>query len=277
MRLQELFLIETTEEDRAIISLSHAISDYINSHYDNEDMDDLSSDNPDFDFDDDELDIGGDEDKPIDVGTIGQLFDTPLEILNPITIQLQSDYGIRQRRKKDTGSDVIRRPGEEDIMGLWYNTEKLMILNKDYLGSNDLKSVVSHELRHALDDFKSGFKANVSKKYSTPRDKAHRKVTNDPYVGNVSYLAEPAEINARFLQVLHAMVPVIQRAMKLAPEKIKPFIMSKFKQGLEDNRIAELFPQKEKSKDYKRLMKRGIDFIQKEMNHQSQLQKTSSF
>jgi hypothetical protein len=268
VRLQELFLIETTEEDRAIISLSSSISDYLSSNYDN-DEDDTPYD-PDAEYDD-ELDITGDEDKPIKVGTIKQLFDTPLSILNPIKIELQSDYGIRQRRNKDEDAKIISRPGDDDILGLWYGDSKTMVLNKDYIGTLNFKSIISHELRHALDDFKSGFKANTSKRYSTPRNIEHQ----NP---NQAELAEPAEINARFLQVLHNMVLVINNVFKRHTGDPKSYIMNQFDKMMKYHSISELFPEKEKSKQYKRLIKRGVDFIDKEIAYRQNLRsKTESF
>lgn len=263
MRLQELFLVETSEEDRAIISLSSAISKYLIDNYESEE-DDTSYDS-DSEYDDDELDISGDEDKPTEIGTIGQLFNTPLSILNPIRIELQSDYGIRQRRQRDEDAKVIGRPGEDDSLGLWYGDDKIMVLNRDYLGTNSFRSVVTHELRHALDDFKSGFKANISKRYSTPKKKEHR--TPDK-----AYLAEPAEINARFSQVLHAMVPVIGKVLKQHTGDPKSYIMNEFSKLMKYFSISELFPEKDQSKDYKRLIKRGVDFIDKEIAHRLRTQ-----
>jgi len=255
VRLQELFLVETTEEDRAIISLSSAISKYLFDNYESE-SDDKSYDS-DSDYDDD-LDISGDEDDPTEIGTIGQLFDTPLSILNPVRIELQSDYGIRQRRQRDSNAKVIGRPGEDDSLGLWYGDNKIMVLNRDYIGTNSLRSVVTHELRHALDDFKSNFKANASKRYSTPKKKEYR--THDK-----AYLAEPAEINARFSQVLHAMVPTIKKVLKQHAGDPKPYIMDEFSKLMNHYSISELFPERDQSKDYKRLIKRGVDFIDKEV------------
>lgn len=273
MRYFEI-ITETTEEDRAIISLSSAISSYLTQHYDNSDEDELSSDNPDFDFDDDER---NDEDTTIDVGTIGQLFDTPLNILNPIHIQIQSDYGIRQRRKWESGSTVIRKPGSDDVLGLWYGDKNVIILNKDYLGSNSLKTVISHELRHALDDYKSGFAAGDSAGYNTAKDKESRKELRKakrkgeerkmPVAGSYEHLAEPAEINARFIEVLHSMVPIIKHAYKMSPDRMKAYVMDAFEKKLDYHNISTLFPDKEKSKDYRRLVNRGKDFIQKEMSH----------
>jgi hypothetical protein len=278
MRLVELFLKETSMEDRAIISLAQAIYDYLDKNYNDGAAPaskevtekagfDFEADN--FDADDDSLgDIEEPEEHEFDVGTIGQLFDTPLEILNPVRITLLSDYGIGQRRRKEQPDQIHKAPNGENAAGLWYGGTQEMVLNMDYLGTNTMKSVIAHELRHALDDYKSEFKANEpGGRYSKAKKKEHRKVTNDPYVGNIAYLAEPAEINARFIQVLHAMVPIIGRAAKLEPEKGKQLINRSFQKLLDTYSIGTLFPEKTASKDYKRLLKRGVDFIEKELAH----------
>jgi hypothetical protein len=267
MRLVELFLRETTEEDRAILSLSSAISKYIQQFetiddnggddWRNKDYDELEND----DYDVDEIE----DDKPIKLGKIGELFNTPLEGLNHINLELQSDYGIRLRMKKEGGRE-IKRPEDEMIYGLWYGNSDTVVLNKDFIGSNALKTVVSHELRHALDDVKSDYKANKpGGRYSIPKKKEHRK--NDPYQPNLSYIAEPAEINARFVEVLHLLVPVIQRAAKLPNVNVRDQAMSEFKRFLKAKSIEKLFPEGTASRDYKRLLKRGVDFIDKEIAH----------
>ena len=262
MRLQELF--ETTEEDRALISLSSAIYDALQQYAD-EDLDTEPEYDPDFDH------IPTDT-PAIVVGKIGDLFDTPVRGLDNLTIELLSPEGMRE--KMDKGNVDVTKGPKGDIKGIWSGDNSTVYFNKDYLGSNSLKSTITHELRHALDDVKSGGQANkVGGRYSIPRNKAYRGKTNDPELGNVHYLAEPAEINARFTQVLHSMVPVIARAVKLAPDQIEPAIMRAFKKSLEAHHISNLFPEKEKSRDYKRLIKRGMDFIQKETSHAKQLQK----
>lgn len=271
MKLQEFYITETVAEDSEINALSSAIARYL-KRFETNDFDD-DDEYDDHDLDDDDylnVDMHTKSDEPIDVGTIGQLFDTPIEILNPIKIELQSDFGIRTRLKKDREAEGIKDPKSEGVLGLWYGgDEKTMVLNSDYLGTEKMITSITHELRHALDDFKSDFKAGYSTKYSTPRNKSHRKVTNDPYVGSLKYLAEPAEINARFIQVLHHLVQWINRAfVKLEPDQIKPFVFDKFKKLLDYHRISDLFPEKERSKDYKRLMKRGIEFMQKEIEYQ---------
>jgi len=264
MRLQELFLVETTEEDRALISLSSAIYNYIQKY--EEESVEPEYDGDDFDDEYDDFDSPKDE-KVIMVGNIGSLFNTPIDILNPITIELQSSYGIRERLDKEDGSDVTKGPTGE-VLGIWYGANSTMVLNKDYLTSNAMKTTITHELRHALDDYKSNFQANkIGGRYSIPRNKAYRDAPKHPELGNVKYLAEPAEINARFLQVLHAMVPIIRRAAALEPNRVRPAIMSSLQKHLEARKISSLFPEKEKSKDYKRLMKRAMDFIEKELKY----------
>jgi hypothetical protein len=278
MRLVELFLNENSMEDRAIISLAQAIYDYIDKNY-NEgaagepgeltertgfDFDDNDFDS--YDSDDDTLgDIEDPQDLEHDLGTIGELFNTPLEILNPIRIILLSDYGIGQRRAKEQPDDIHKGPNGDNPIGLWYGDSKEMVLNMDYLGTNTLKSTIAHELRHALDDFKSNFQANKDGgRYSKAKNKEYHKPGAEKHM---KYLAEPAEINARFVQVLHAMVPIIKRAAKLEPEKGKQLIDRSFKKLLDTYNIDTVFPEKTASKDYQRLVKRGLDFIEKEFAH----------
>lgn len=276
MKLFELFLTETTEEERAILSLSSAISNHIKKYKDIEpEQHNYDDDDYDSDYDDD-LDIHGDEDYPQDIGTIGQLFDTPLDILNPVRLELQSDYGIRQRIKREDESDKqILKPGSDDILGLWYSDSKTIVLNKDYLESPSLKSAVSHELRHALDDFKSDFRANKpNTKYTKPKIKSIRKLSDKDDPHGLKILAEPAEINARFSQVLHAMTPVIARSVKLDPYYADRLIKNQLNNELDRYLIADFFPHKQNSKEYKRFIKRAMDFVQKEKKYQEDLLKS---
>jgi hypothetical protein len=247
MRLQELF--ESTEEDRAIISLSLAVYAHLKKY---------SGKQP-------------PNGKPINVGTIGELFDTPINILDPVEIQVWSNEDVLANFPR-TKEEIEEEPEDtRTIVGFWDSDPEVIVFNADYLDSNTLKSAATHELRHALDDYKSGFYASASKSYDTPRKKEHRKdYSKDKYASDLvkkqAYHAKPAEINARFAEVLHALSiqiahivkkpdsgPALQRAIKL------------FKHLLASKHIAHLFPEKEKSRDYKRLMKRGVDFIQKEI------------
>lgn len=229
MRLQELFLVETTEEDRALISLSSSIYDYLRKY------------------------VGSSEDE-IEVGKIGDIFNTPFNVFDDAGIVLMSD-------------DLMKEYAESDnvTLGMWEPEKRQIVLNKDYLESNMLKSTITHELRHALDDYKSGFKASSSNRYSTPKNKEHRKAANDPYVQKTSYLAQPAEINARFLQVMHAVTVAIKRASKLPPDQMRANVMGAFNNSMLLHKISMLFPERTASRDYKRLVKRAVDFIDKEI------------
>ncbi len=258
MRLQEL--LETTEEDRGLISLSSAISDYLKTvDVDSEENAPEYDDEYDSDFDDDR----GERDEPIILGKIGDLFDTPFEVLNKVTLELQSGFGLKARDGRSNDG-----PTGSIIKGLWDGNNGTLVLNKDYVGTKSIKSTIAHELRHALDDYKSNGEAfKIGGRYVTPKKKEHRKPTNDPYFGNVAYLAEPAEINARFVQVLHDLVPVIQRSVKLPGDNGKRSIESGLNKLFQDHKIADLFPEKTKSKAYQRLVKRAHDFINKELAH----------
>ena len=268
MRLQELFLIETTEEDRAIISLALAI------HTKYRNYEDSDEDNVEVEYDPD-IDLNDPIDRPINIGKIGDLFDTPLTLLNNVTIEFQSSDGMYERSKDDDPDDIEKEKigNRSVILGLWYSDISTIVLNKDYLDLTYMRTIISHELRHALDDYKSGFKAGISDRYRTPKKKEHRTNIRHPYLGKLGYTAQPAEINGRFLQVLDALVPIIKREVKISPDTAKNSIFSKFKAQLEIRRIADLFPEKEKSRDYKRLLKRGIDFIEKELRYVQSSQK----
>jgi hypothetical protein len=274
MKLLELFLTETTEEDRAILSLSGAIANYIKKYKDIEPEETDYSD--DSNYDNEELDIHGDDDQAQYLGTIGQLFDTPLSILNSVSIELQSDYGIRQRMEKGGDWDgKITSPDKKNILGLWCIDHKTIVLNKDYLGTKTILSTISHELRHALDDFKSDFKANIDdRRYTTSKIKAIRKLPDDDEGKRLKYRSQPAEINARFSQVLNDMLPVIVRAVKLTPENAENLIKNTLKNKINHYSIAEFFPHKENSREYKRFMKRAMDFVQKEKQYQEDLLKS---
>lgn len=248
MRLVELFLRETSDEDRALISLSSAIYKYVQR---------FSSEEDNYDNADDA------ESQILRIGKIGQLFDTPVEALRGVNLELMPDDAIANRLKKEVTDDsVIRHPSTNDLLGIWMGDSRSIVLNSDYLSTNYLKTAITHELRHALDDIKSGFKAAGSDSYSTPKNKAHR---TDP---DTKYIAEPAEINARFLEVLHNMVPAIKRYVKLTHTNARNFAIEELYKQFDRHRIAELFPERTESRDYRRLMRRAVEFIDKEIKHQ---------
>lgn len=246
MRLQEFFLFETSEEDRAIISLAKAIGDHLLRYE------------------------GKSNDEIVTVGKIGDLFNTPLEILNPVVIQLQSSKGIQRDDPEDFDE-------EHPTAGWWNGSDGIITINSDYLGSNSIKTFLAHELRHALDDFKSDFNANTwQNKYSAPSKKLQHNVRNDPYSKNLPYLSQPNEINARFLQALYATTGNVQRAAKTKnPQELKDYAMKEFRRWMEYYEIDKVFSDKNSSA-YKRLLKRGVDYLGKELNHISAKLKKSS-
>jgi hypothetical protein len=67
------------------------------------------------------------------------------------------------------------------------------------------------------------------------------------------------------------MVPIIKKEFQDQEKIDKRSIFDKLKHQLEINRISNLFPEKEKSKDYKRLMKRAVDFLEREIKYQENL------
>lgn len=241
MRLQELF--ESSEEDRAIISLSQSIYD-------------MYKDSP----------------HPVNLGKIGDSFNTPIAVLNNIQIELATDEEMKRRAKVSTASDVIKNDEDEKpkkVLGLWDSDTDTIFLNHDYLSHPRMKSIVTHELRHALDDIKSGYEAGASKRYFTPRKKEHRD-KESPF----RYKAQPAEINARFTEVLHILSTSIKNAYKrIPPDQLRPRVVNFFNNLMDQYHIADIFPERTESPQFKRLVKRGMDFIQKEMEY---IEKTSS-
>ena len=231
MKLFELFITETPEEDRAIVSLSSAIYGYI-QQFDNE--------------------------TTISLGKIGKLFNTPLNVLDNITLQLADTKSFDQAYEQSAGEPV--NPNSIGY-GFWDPAAETIFLNSAHL--KDIKTIISHELRHALDDYKSEFKAGDSESYFSPRKQKHKNADR-----MTNYNAQRGEINARFLQVLDILARRINMAYKnLPPDQIKSRIMTDFTNLLNKFKISYLFPEKEKSEDYKRLMKRAYDFIQKESSH----------
>lgn len=238
MRLQELF--ETTSDDRNISQVSTQLYSYLQQNYADQEID----------FDDNET---------ADLGRLGEILDLPadspfrnVQLLLKTDAQMTQDvYGVQQ------DSDPYN---PKQAIGAWEPNTRAIELNADFLGSNKLKTTISHELRHALDDIKSGGKASTSQQYSTPRKKEHRNKDQN-------YLAMPAEINARTMEVqqeLSKIIPMVYK--KMEPNAIKPRITKAINELLVKYRIAELFPERAASKDYKRIRSRIAAYAQEEMN-----------
>ena len=241
MRLVELFLRETTEEDRAIISLANVVYSHVKKYVDYVDTDST---------------------EPIRLGKISDFADTPLDGFGDIQLELQAGEAL--------GNRVATLNNEEydgkDPTGVWIKEGPIIVLNSEKIASERIKSTISHELRHALDDLKSSGKATSSVRYRTPKKKEHRK--KDPYSEkDYPYLAEPAEINARFNQVLDGLVDSISKNLNLPVDQLWQHEMKVLKRLFLMHNITSLFPEKEKSRDYKRLVKRAVDFIQKEIKY----------
>ena len=245
MRLVELFIIETTEEDRTIISLANVIYRHVGKYSDYVDPEST---------------------KPVPVGKIGDFADTPLDGFEDINIELQQGEALGRRVATANQEEYDGRK----IGGIWSNTGPTITLNADNVSSERIKSTIVHELRHALDDLKSEGRAGSSERYSTPKKKEHRK--KDPHSEkNYPYLAAPEEINARFGEVLNGLTDSISKNANMRPDQLWDHEIKVLKRLLSAYDISTLFPEREKSKDYKRLIKRAVDFIQKEIKYISSL------
>ena len=245
MRLQEL--IETADEDRALISLSSAIYDkvkpYINS-----------------------------EDYPEHIGKVGDIFDTPITALNDIKIDIAGGDEF-MKRSIDPGEDPAMYEGKE-LLAFYEEDTRTIVLNAEFLDRQRMKTTITHELRHALDEIKSGSYPGNAKRYFTPKKKEHRK--DDPY-STAQYRAQPAEINARFVEVLDILSKRIPKWYAAIDGKdIKKQLSTDFKNLLVKFEIADLFPEKTQSRDYQRLVKRAYEFMQKEIDHTESLSNTTN-
>ena len=249
MRLQELF--ETTEEDRALISLSSAIYNRLQSYTDS-------------------------HSNSIHVGKIQDMFDTPIIALNNISIDIQAGDTFLRRLHDIPPSDVVSDKNKDTAVAFWDEDTDTVVINRDYLATNRIKTTITHELRHALDSVKSNKFPGDANRYFTPKKKEHRAhyYTADGSIDKndarnlTPYRAQPAEINARFTEVLHALSDFVKlRKTTVAPHLLHPQLVQDFKALLNKFHIAYLFPEKAQSKDYKRLIKRGMDFIDKEISY----------
>lgn len=235
MRLQELF--ETTEEDRALISLSSSIYDKIINRLNRQPGN-------------------------IQLGTIGDNFVTPMPALNDISISVLDSEDFE--KESFDPADHTDSTGDK-VFGFWDEDSKAIVLNRTLIGRHRMKTVISHELRHALDSIKSDNFKGGGYSYFTPRKKEHRK--DDPY-STMQYRARPAEINARFVEILDILSKRMPKWIdRLEPHEVKKQLSKDFKNLLVKFNIADIFPEKTKSSDYKRLVKRAYDFMQKELEY----------
>jgi len=236
MRIHEL-IVETPEEDRAIISLANVIYDYLQQYAD--------------------TDLDYDETGVIHIGRIGDLFDTPIPAMDRVRLEITSDEAIIDLARRLNG----KATPEDSHFGQWDPMEKAISLNADYLSSNRMRNIIAHELRHAMDDMKSLNRANQSTRYRTARDPADRA---DP---DTAYRAEPAEINARFIEALHVLTPIIPKLVNLDTVAFRTKMTAYLNKAFEVKHIADLYPEKTDSPHYKRLLQRAWAYIDKEVAH----------
>lgn len=234
MFLREMILSETSNEDRAIVSLATAVTLYLRKHA---------------------SEFG---DNVTDLGKIGELFDTPLAMLNDVNLKLAPDQYLLDL----TGSGIDRTIG-----GVWDGNTESVIINHENINNAKIVRVLSHEFRHALDDYKSDFRAGEDdNRYDTPKKKHYRNVKDDPYMSHLYTLAKPAEINARFAEVLTDLAIGIKK-FNGSKEEIRSQALDLLNRSLAHRRIAELFPERTESRDFRRLMSRAADYIDKEIAH----------
>lgn len=247
MRILELF--ESSEEDRALISLSSAILDTTAPY-----RDDAST-------------------ALVNIGKIGDLFDTSIPGLNHVSISVAG--GDVFLKHYDPDADLTKDWAGKVPHAFWDEATHEIVLNKDLLTTHRMKTTITHELRHALDEFKSKSYPGGGAQYFRPRKKSHRKeyrdvkgdLTSDSR-NRIPYLAQPAEINARFIEILHQLSIIIpKRYASVTPNLIKKQLTHDFKNLLAKYEIADLYPEKTTSKHYQRLVKRAYDFMEKEMKH----------
>jgi hypothetical protein len=254
MKLFELFLVETTEEDRAIISLSSEIFKKLRDQYSTGKPQDIKN-----------------SENLVSLGKIGDMFDTPIQALNNISIDLQ---GGKEFTKRTGDTPKKNKIDISTVPAFWEAETDTVVLNSRYLNDPRIRTVITHELRHALDEIKSGsFPASPKNKnpdpnstpsYFIPKKKKHRRSDVDK---TLPYRAQPGEINARFIEVLDVLsnrLPgIVDEYGNNSFDAAVRTVGALFKQY----KIADIYPEKEGSKEYKQLMKRAADFITKEINH----------
>jgi hypothetical protein len=236
MKIHEL-IVETAEDDRAIISLADTIYNYLQQYADQ--------------------DLDYDETGVLHIGRIGDLFDTPVPAFDSIRIELTSDEAIVDLARRLHG----RATPDDSHFGQWDPMEKAISLNSDYLSTSRMRSVIAHELRHAMDDAKSLNRANQSSRYRTARNPDHQADKDG------AYQAQPAEINARFIEALNVLTPVIPKLANLEPAAFRTKMTAYINKAFELKDIADYYPEKTASPHYKRLLQRAWSFIDKELAH----------
>ncbi len=187
MRLFEL-LLETPQEDKVLIQLGRLISSQL---------------------------VPPKGKKAKKVGSLQQFIEQLPGQSKKILQNKLNDIQLEYKAEVPMITYAYWRPSGE--RGDYGNPEGTIVLDSQFCGTTEMASNIVHELRHVLDDAKSSMQTANSKRYITPRKKEHQ---NDEY----AYMAQPAEINARFAQAMESLARAIPIIYKLPPEKIKPRI-----------------------------------------------------
>jgi hypothetical protein len=231
MRATE-FIAETAEEDRAIISLANAIWEHIQQY------------------------------KTVvrsgSVGTIDDITNTPLDAVKDIKVYLATDDDIAKIYNEDE-PDASKHVTGDKIKGMWDQKRNTVYLNLTKITSSEVKRTIAHELRHVLDDVKSNNAAGSSPRYG---EKSRNTSTDLD-----AYRSSKAEINARFIEVMHTIPIYVERAKQQNIPNPREFVMDKFYNMMDQRHIQKYFPEKERSREYKQLIKRAVNFIDKEIAH----------
>jgi hypothetical protein len=231
MKLQEIFLVETTEDDNNLIKSSAELFNIIMRY---------------ADYDSSFLSL-------VKLGKLGAIVKNPPEGLEDIRIVLMSNNRLAARAKSVSA--------KRSVIGIWDPEIHALVLNSDRLTSPKIRTAITHELRHALDDIKSNYRAGKSIRYSTPKNKEFR---SNP---EQSYDAEPTEINARFTELLHDIHDDIVRVSgRFSPTVLRSKLIAFLPKYFDRHNLSFMFPEKDQSKDYRRLVNRAISYIDSQIN-----------
>lgn len=231
MRANE-FIAETAEEDRALISLANAIWEHIQQYKTTV--------------------------RSGSIGTIDDIVNTPLDAVKDIKVYLATDDDIADVYNEDEPDSAKHITGDR-IKGMWDPTRNTVFLNLTKITNVEVKRTIAHELRHVLDDVKSNYAAGSSARYG---EKSRNTSTDLD-----AYRSSKAEINARFAEVLHTIPIYVERAKQQNIPNPREYVIDKFHNMMDQRHIYKYFPEKERSKAYKQLIKRAVNFIDKEIAH----------
>lgn len=224
MRIQELIL-ETTEEDRGISKLAAQLRKRVIAFVDA---------------------------KPRG-GIIGKLAEfvkgTTLESMAGVTLQVLPNSMLH----KAFGDPEID-PKLGRIHGFWDPNRDRIVLNLRHVRALSLSKTIAHELRHALDDIKSDYRA------SDPDNRYGKHPEGS--------LFQPDEINARYAESMHI---AILKIGKLAREgwtraELMAELPEIIKFAFKANLITHVMPERYSDRAYRHLASRAYRLLSAEVN-----------